>query len=281
MGWGILLSVTEVDDAALCRRATSPCASLTPPLNYKDGLAITGEGPVVLKGFPMVPAIWPSTVGEATVIPASRSAMRWCSAAGWGVGGALGRAGAARAPQGTVVQDPQQLHAAPGDGNPGTAGYTAMLCVMALERHGAVRSAARCLLVTGANGGVGSVASPAGGWASPWLPTGRPPGGRPPEGARCGRITTAANLAPRARQGALGGRGRHRSAATPWPTPVTSINAVPRHGRGRGPRRGLDSLSRSRPLHPARRRHSPASDCVMAPRERIEAWSCLAARIST
>ena len=125
-------------------------------LNYKDGLAITGKSPVVRK-FPMVPGIdlvgtvetsehadW--QVGDAVILN------------GWGVGETHwgGLAQKARLNGDWLVPlpsafTPEQAMSI------GTAGYTAMLCVLALERHG-VKPADGEILVTGAAGGVGSVA---------------------------------------------------------------------------------------------------------------------------
>ena len=125
-------------------------------LNYKDGLAITGKGPVVRK-FPMVPGI--DLVG--TVEASSHHGYKPGDAVllnGWGVGEGHwgGLAQKARLNGNWLVPlpasfTPQQAMSI------GTAGYTAMLCVLALERHGVMPSSGE-ILVTGAAGGVGSVA---------------------------------------------------------------------------------------------------------------------------
>ncbi|MBW7900320.1 MAG: oxidoreductase [Rhodocyclaceae bacterium] len=125
-------------------------------LNYKDGLAITGKSPVVRK-FPMVPGIdFAGTVAESTH-PGWKAGDR-VVLNGWGVGETHwgGLAQVARVRGDWLVPlpaafTPRQAMAV------GTAGYTAMLCVLALERHG-VRPADGDILVTGANGGVGGVA---------------------------------------------------------------------------------------------------------------------------
>lgn len=126
-------------------------------LNYKDGLAITGKSPVVRK-FPMVPGI--DLVGEVehSTHPDYRAGDR-VVLNGWGVGETHwgGLAQKARVDGDWLVPlpaafSPQQAMAI------GTAGYTAMLCVMALERHG-VRPGDGDIVVTGAAGGVGSVAT--------------------------------------------------------------------------------------------------------------------------
>lgn len=125
-------------------------------LNYKDGLAITGKGPVVRK-FPMVPGIdivgtveqseHPNyEVGDAVILN------------GWGVGethwGGLAQVARLKGdwliplPKGMAARDAAAI---------GTAGYTAMLCVMGLQNHG-VKPSDGEIVVTGAAGGVGSVA---------------------------------------------------------------------------------------------------------------------------
>ncbi|WP_287815977.1 MDR family oxidoreductase, partial [Pseudomonas sp.] len=125
-------------------------------LNYKDGLAITGKGPVV-RSFPMVPGI--DLVGTV-----SQSAHGCCQAGdtvllnGWGVGEGHwgGLAQKARVNGDWLIPLPSAFTPAEAMAI-GTAGYTAMLCVMALERHGVTPDQGD-VLVTGANGGVGSFA---------------------------------------------------------------------------------------------------------------------------
>ena len=125
-------------------------------LNYKDGLAITGKGPVVRR-FPMVPGI--DLVG---VVESSSSADYKPGDAvllnGWGVGEVHwgGLAQKARVKSEWLVPLPERFTASQAM-SIGTAGYTAMLCVLALERHG-VKPEDGEILVTGAAGGVGSVA---------------------------------------------------------------------------------------------------------------------------
>ncbi len=125
-------------------------------LNYKDALAITGEGPVVRR-FPMVPGVDLVGIVEAS----SHSDYEVGDTVllnGWGVGEKHwgGLAQKARLDGDWLVPlrgrfSPQQAMAV------GTAGYTAMLCVLALERHGVSPDHGE-ILVTGAAGGVGSVA---------------------------------------------------------------------------------------------------------------------------
>jgi acrylyl-CoA reductase (NADPH) len=125
-------------------------------LNYKDALAITGKGPVV-RSFPMVPGIDLAGVVEISDHP-DYAAGDKVVLNGWGVGETHwgGLAGMARLKGEWLVplQAPFTTRQAMAIG---TAGYTAMLCVMALERNG-VRPEGGEVLVTGAAGGVGSVA---------------------------------------------------------------------------------------------------------------------------
>lgn len=125
-------------------------------LNYKDGLAITGKSPVVRR-FPMVPGIdFAGTVLES-------SHPRWKTGDqvilnGWGVGETHcgGLAQKARIKGEWLIALPKAFSGRQAMAI-GTAGYTAMLCVLALEKHG-IRPEEGEILVTGANGGVGSVA---------------------------------------------------------------------------------------------------------------------------
>ncbi|EYC51577.1 NADPH:quinone dehydrogenase [Hylemonella gracilis str. Niagara R] len=125
-------------------------------LNYKDGLALTNKAPVV-RAWPMVPGI----DGAGMVLESRHPDWRVGDVVvhnGWGVGetqwGCLAEktrlkgAGLVRLP---LAFSPRQAMAI------GTAGYTAMLCVLALEQHGATPASGE-VLVTGATGGVGSVA---------------------------------------------------------------------------------------------------------------------------
>ena len=125
-------------------------------LNYKDGLAITNQGPVV-RNWPMVAGI----DGAGTVLESSHADWKAGDKFihnGWGLGETRWGLMSERASlQGDwlvrlpAVFTTRQAMAI------GTAGYTAMLCVMALEKNG-VTPAAGEVLVTGATGGVGSVA---------------------------------------------------------------------------------------------------------------------------
>lgn len=125
-------------------------------LNYKDGLAITGRGPVVRK-FPLVPGIDLVGTVEQTSNPSYKVGDQ-VVLNGWGVGESHwgGLAQKARLKGDWLVPLPAAFSSKQAMAI-GTAGYTAMLCVMALERHGVTPEKGE-ILVTGAAGGVGSVA---------------------------------------------------------------------------------------------------------------------------
>ena len=155
---GFNASVTQVDEAHLPPLATGEVTVSVAysTLNFKDGLAITNKSPVV-RMWPMVAGI----DGAGTVLESSHPAWKAGDQFihnGWGVGetrwGCL--AEKARLKGDWLVKLPtafteRQAMAI------GTAGYTAMLCVLALEDHG-VKPGSGEVLVTGATGGVGSVA---------------------------------------------------------------------------------------------------------------------------
>ncbi|WP_262273381.1 acrylyl-CoA reductase (NADPH) [Microvirga yunnanensis] len=125
-------------------------------LNYKDGLAITGKAPVVRR-FPMIPGVDLAGVVEASSDPAFKPGDA-VVLNGWGLGEThLGAyAEKVRVKGDWLIPLPQALSAEQAMAV-GTAGYTAMLCLMALERHG-LRPERGPAIVTGAVGGVGSVA---------------------------------------------------------------------------------------------------------------------------
>ena len=151
-------SVRELDESALPtfeeRGVTVDVAYST--LNYKDGLAITGKSPVVRK-WPMVPGIdfvgRVSASGDSSWKPGDEVILN-----GWGVGEGHwgGLAQKARVDGNWLIRRPEAIAAADAMAI-GTAGYTAMLCVLALERRG-LQPGAGEVLVTGASGGVGSLA---------------------------------------------------------------------------------------------------------------------------
>ncbi|MER8503523.1 MULTISPECIES: MDR family oxidoreductase [unclassified Mesorhizobium] len=149
------VAVTELTEADLMEGDVTVAVEAT-TVNYKDGLAITGKAPVIRR-WPLVPGI----DFAGTVISSSNPDWRKGDKVilnGWGVGethfGAF--AGRARVKGDWLVPLPDGM--SPHDAMAiGTAGYTAMLCVIALERHGIVPDRGP-VVVTGAAGGVGSVA---------------------------------------------------------------------------------------------------------------------------
>lgn len=161
---GILI---ENDDAGYRATLTDISEEQLPPgnvtvrvsystLNYKDGLALTGNGPVV-RTFPMVPGV--DLVG--TVEQSSDAEFQIGDQVllnGWGVGEGHwgGLAEKARLEGKWLIQLPKAFTPAQAMAI-GTAGYTAMLAVIALEKNG-LRPDMGDVLVTGANGGVGSFA---------------------------------------------------------------------------------------------------------------------------
>ena len=152
---GYRAGIKDVDDSAL------PAGDVTvrvaySTVNYKDGLAITGKAPVVRK-FPLHAGIDFAGTVEASDDPRYKPGEA-VLLNGFGVGeshsGGLAQKARVKAdwlvplPSGLT---PRQAMAI------GTAGYTAMLCVMALEKHG-IQPGSGDVLVTGASGGVGTVA---------------------------------------------------------------------------------------------------------------------------
>jgi len=125
-------------------------------LNYKDGLAITGKAPVVRR-FPMIAGIDLAGTVESSSHPKWKPGDK-VILNGWGLGEAhLGAyAEKARVKGDWLVRLPPGMSARDAMAV-GTAGYTAMLAVMALERHGLTPDKGP-VVVTGAAGGVGSVA---------------------------------------------------------------------------------------------------------------------------
>ncbi|PAP93520.1 MDR family oxidoreductase [Mesorhizobium wenxiniae] len=149
------VAVTDLTEADLMEGDVTVAVEAT-TVNYKDGLAISGKAPVIRR-WPLVPGI----DFAGTVISSSHADWRKGDKVilnGWGVGethfGAY--AGRARVKGDWLVPLPQGM--SPHDAMAiGTAGYTAMLCVIALERHSIVPDRGP-VVVTGAAGGVGSVA---------------------------------------------------------------------------------------------------------------------------
>ena len=152
---GILPSFGEIDPAGLPPGEVLVRVAWS-SLNYKDGLAMTGV-PGVVRAFPMVPGIDLAGVVEESSSPSFAAgdlvAVTGCglSERHWG-----GYAELARVPAEFAVPVPEaySLRQAMAIG---TAGFTAMQCVDALERHG-LQPGGRDVVVTGAAGGVGSIA---------------------------------------------------------------------------------------------------------------------------
>jgi acrylyl-CoA reductase (NADPH) len=147
------LDWTDVDEQDLMEGDVTVAVSHS-TVNYKDGLALTGSSPVVRR-WPMIPGIdFAGTVresGHEGVAAGDEVVLN-----GWGAGETHlgGYAEVARVPGAWLVPKPAAFTAAQAMAV-GTAGYTAMLCVLALEDHGVTPDAGP-VLVTGAAGGVGS-----------------------------------------------------------------------------------------------------------------------------
>jgi acrylyl-CoA reductase (NADPH) len=147
--------VADVDDAQLPEAPVSVRVEYS-TINYKDGLAITGKSPVVRK-FPMIPGIDFAGVVETSSSDAWHPGDR-VLLNGWGVGEGHwgGLAQRARVNPAWLQRVPERFTAEQAMAI-GTAGYTAALCVEALVKQGLTTDRGE-VLVTGASGGVGSVA---------------------------------------------------------------------------------------------------------------------------
>jgi acrylyl-CoA reductase (NADPH) len=152
---GLIAEATQVSEADLPEGDVTVAVSHS-TLNYKDGLAITGRAPVV-RSYPMIPGIdFAGTVVDSSHTGFSRGDPVILN--GWGLGetrwGGYGEM--ARVKGDWLISlpkafSPEQAMAI------GTAGYTAMLCVLRLE-DGGLTPGSGPVLVTGASGGVGGVA---------------------------------------------------------------------------------------------------------------------------
>jgi acrylyl-CoA reductase (NADPH) len=152
---GYRCTLQTLDDSALPEGDVTVQVDYS-TINYKDGLAITGKSPVVRK-FPLTPGIDLAGTVTDSQHPLFKAGDK-VVLNGWGVGESHsgGLAQKARLKGDWLVKlpaafTPRQAMAI------GTAGYTAMLCVMALQKHGVTPDKGD-ILVTGAGGGVGSVA---------------------------------------------------------------------------------------------------------------------------
>ncbi len=148
-------ALTEFDEANLMDGDVTVRVEYS-TVNYKDGLAVTGSAPVVRR-FPMIAGIDFAGTVESSTNPNWKAGDK-VILNGWGLGethlGAYAEKARVkgdwlvRLPAGMSARDAMAI---------GTAGYTAMLAVMALERHG-LKPDSGPIVVTGAAGGVGSVA---------------------------------------------------------------------------------------------------------------------------
>src|SRR5437868_920409 len=152
---GTTVALTQFDEAELMEGDVTVRVEWS-TLNYKDGLALTGKAPVVRR-FPMIAGIdFAGTVEQSSHPQWKAGDKVICN--GWGMGethlGAYAEKARVkgdwlvRLPEGMSARDAMAI---------GTAGYTAMLSVLALEKHG-LKPADGPVVVTGAAGGVGSVA---------------------------------------------------------------------------------------------------------------------------
>lgn len=152
---GFTATLTELDDDRLPEGDVTVAVDYS-TINYKDALALTNSSPVVRR-WPMVPGIDGAGTVLSSTHPDWKPGDRWLLD-GWGVGethwGCLAQRARLRGdwliplPAAFTARQAMSL---------GTAGYTAALCVLALERFGAAPRQGE-VLVTGASGGVGSVA---------------------------------------------------------------------------------------------------------------------------
>ncbi|WP_298240001.1 MDR family oxidoreductase [uncultured Bradyrhizobium sp.] len=152
---GTTAALTQFDEAELMDGDVTVRVEWS-TLNYKDGLALTGKAPVVRR-FPMIAGIDFAGTVEASSHPQWKAGDK-VVCTGWGMGETHLGAYAEKArvkgdwlvalPQGLSARDAMAI---------GTAGFTAMLSVLALEKHG-LSPKSGPVVVTGAAGGVGSVA---------------------------------------------------------------------------------------------------------------------------
>jgi acrylyl-CoA reductase (NADPH) len=153
---GTTVALTQFDEAELMEGDVTVRVEWS-TLNYKDGLAVTGKAPVVRR-FPMIAGIDFAGTVEASSHPQWKAGDKViCD--GWGLGEThLGAyAEKARVKGDWLVRLPEGMSSREAMAI-GTAGYTAMLSVLALEKYGLTPSDGP-IIVTGAAGGVGSVAT--------------------------------------------------------------------------------------------------------------------------
>jgi acrylyl-CoA reductase (NADPH) len=153
---GTTAALTQFDEAELMEGDVTVRVEYS-ALNYKDGLAVTGKAPVVRR-FPMIAGIDLAGTVEQSSHPQWKAGDR-VICTGWGMGEThLGAyAEKARVKGAWLVRLPEAMSARDAMAI-GTAGFTAMLAVLALEKHGLAPKDGP-VVVTGAAGGVGSVAT--------------------------------------------------------------------------------------------------------------------------
>jgi len=153
---GTTAALTQFDEAELMEGDVTVRVEWS-TVNYKDGLAVTGKAPVVRR-FPMIAGIDFAGTVEQSSHPQWKAGDKVVST-GWGLGEThLGAyAEKARVKGDWLVRLPEGLSARDAMAI-GTAGFTAMLAVLALEKHGVTPNSGP-VVVTGAAGGVGSVAT--------------------------------------------------------------------------------------------------------------------------
>jgi acrylyl-CoA reductase (NADPH) len=153
---GTTVALTQFDEAELMEGDVTVAVEYS-TLNYKDGLAVTGKAPVVRR-FPMIAGIdFAGTVEQSSHPQWNAGDKVICT--GWGMGEThLGAyAEKARVKGDWLVRLPETMSTRDAMAI-GTAGFTAMLAVLALEKHGLTPNTGP-VVVTGAAGGVGSVAT--------------------------------------------------------------------------------------------------------------------------
>lgn len=151
---GVRHSITDIDESRLPEFDVELAVEYS-TVNYKDGMAVMGR-PGVVRGYPMVPGV--DVVGTVSDGDGKWNTGDRVVLNGWDVGEATwgGFAEKARAESGWLTPLPDAITSLQAAAI-GTAGYTAMLCVLGLEEHG-VTPESGPVVVTGAAGGVGSVA---------------------------------------------------------------------------------------------------------------------------
>ena len=247
-------------------------------VNYKDGLALSGKSPVIRR-FPMVLGVDLAGIVESSrrsdFAPGDEVILNGYGLSETHFGGYAERA---RVNGDWLVKLPTGLTRAEAMAI-GTAGFTAMLALMAIERHDLTPSAGPAL-VTGAAGGVGSMAISLfadKGWRV-IASTGRASEAAYLKTLGADEIIDRATLSrPRqaARQGAMGGGGRQRRLDDARQR--ARADALRRRGRRLRPGRRHGPARDGRAVHPARRLAPRASTASIARRaRRLEAWRRLA-----